>query len=164
LFVILIAFCIVGKLDNLNQETITVKQYAGTHKTLEVVELKADYTAELAPIIMSAAGNQTYKGKYLVACVLRNRVEKYGLESVLTSGHVEKPYIKPKGLSEWQSEQIDKQYQDCVKAVNKAYETQEYADLLYYCNPKISSQDGLEFFNKLTFVIAEGEHKFYKED
>lgn len=162
------------KVDTQNYTQIEQKQ---EHNKLNVIvikikvkettlydELTAEQIETLARIVMSASGNQTYKGKYLVACVLRNRVNKYGVVNVLTSGHVETPYKQLQGLSEWQSKQVNKQLTECRQAIKQAFSCSDNEDLFYYQNPQYSTNDGLEFFETLQFVIKEDEHCFYKEN
>lgn len=125
-------------------------------------ELTENQKEQLTGVIMAAAGNESYKGKYLVACVLRNRVNKYGIYKVLTSGHVEKPFYITNETG-YELEQRNKQLADARQAFKIAFNNNDYPNLMYYQNPLYSTDDGLAFFSKLTYVLTEGGHNFYKE-
>jgi spore germination cell wall hydrolase CwlJ-like protein len=148
----------------------TTQIVLAVNKETEVIHIK--YTlydkltesqkGKLTGIIMAAAGSESYRGKYLVACVLRNRVKKYGIYEVLTSGHVEKPFYITDETG-WELEQREKQLADAEKALETAFNNNAYPELMYYQNPLYSTDDGLAFFNNLEYVLSEGGHKFYKE-
>ena len=117
----------------------------------------------LSRVVFSEAGNQSYKGKILVAATIYNRSQRTGLtpyDVVCQPGQ----YATPRELPTITTTEEIKALEDCRKAVIEVFNSNNtYGDIEYFCNPRISNKASLEWFkDNLTLVCVEGEHNFYK--
>ena len=117
----------------------------------------------LSRVVFSEAGNQSYKGKVLVAATIYNRSQRTGMtpyEVVCQPGQ----YATPRELSTITTPQEIKALEECRQAVIEVFNSNDtYNGIEYFCNPRISNKASLKWFkDNLTLVIIEGEHNFYK--
>lgn len=177
ILIILLVFGIMGKLDRAEEnqpetetqaetviETVEEPKVQTTEETEIVKYDPVDYyVRELTPIVMSAAGCTNYESKYKVACVLRNRKEKYGMDSPLFWEYIEPPF-RITDETDWELETRQEQWADCERAIRQAFTEPYYnTSIFYYCVPDDCSEEGWEFFKTLTFVCKADVIYFYKE-
>lgn len=121
---------------------------------------------DIALVVMAESGNQSFRGKYLVACTIVNRSKKYNKsfdEIIYQPGQYAKPYVFKTGLSTWQKEQESLMFNECVEAVKMALEETE--PVMYFCNPKTSTKAGFEWIEENAILYCvEQDHNFYIEE
>lgn len=117
----------------------------------------------LARVVFAESGNQSYKGKILVAATIKNRSEQWNItptEAVTAKDQ----YAKPYDIAKIKTNIEKQQHADCIKAITEVFNSNNtYDDVLYFCNPKLSNEQSLKWFNdNLVLVTVEGDHYFYK--
>ena len=119
----------------------------------------------LARVVFAESGNQSYKGKVLVAATIRNRFRTGNYLFPINVVNQPGQYASAKELSEINTATERKQYEDCKKALIEAFNSGDtYKDIKYFCNPKTSDPVMLQWFkNELELVTIEGQHYFYRE-
>lgn len=121
---------------------------------------------DIALVVMAESGNQSFRGKYLVACTIVNRSKKYNKsfdEIMYQPGQYAKPYVFKTGHSAWQKEQELLMFNECVAAVKMALEETE--PVMYFCNPKTSTKTGFEWIEENAILYCvEQDHNFYVEE
>lgn len=184
--IIVIAFflvvCIVGKMDDnqhrKEQQTqakqITVPALLFSKPAPVYVQTVAEPEQELfipaeldllSRVIFTEAGNQSYKGKLLVAATIKNRYQAGDYNSLYAVVNQQGQYATPRELATITTPQELAQLEECKRAVIEALNSHDtYGRVSYFCNPKISDKVSLRWFeNELELVCVEGEHSFYRE-
>lgn len=117
----------------------------------------------IARVVMAESGNQTIRGKYLVACTIFNRSEMMGIplsEVVTQPNQYSDPYVFKSGLSEWQREQERNMFDECVEAVKLASEDTE--PVIYFFNPETSEPTAMAWIeDNNPYYCVEKDHIFY---
>ncbi len=181
--IIVIAFfliaCIVGKLDYSQyqkEQQTKVEQITVPAFLFEKPEPKYIFTIEqelfipteidlLSRVVFSEAGNQSYKGKLLVAATIKNRYQTGNYNSLYAVVNQQGQYATPRDLATITTPQELAQLEECKRAVIEALNSHDtYGRVSYFCNPRICDKSLLRWFeSELELVCIEGEHNFYRE-
>lgn len=155
-------------IEQVNEKTNTiVSKYKILEKqNAEKILSEEKMINDIALVVMAESGNQSFRGKYLVACTIVNRSKKYNKsfdEVMYQPGQYAKPYVFKTGLSTWQKEQETLMFNECVEAVKMALEETE--PVMYFCNPKTSTKTGFEWIEENAILYCvEQDHNFYVEE
>jgi spore germination cell wall hydrolase CwlJ-like protein len=174
--------CFIGKLDE-NQyqkeqqtqsEQITVPALLFDKSAPVYVQTMAEPEHELfipveldllSRVIFTEAGNQSYRGKLLVAATIRNRYRTGNYRDLCAVVYQQGQYATPRELPTITTPQELKQLEECKQAVIEVLNSDDtYGGVMYFCNPRISDPVSLRWFeSELELVCVEGEHYFYRE-
>lgn len=135
--------------------TLTIQQtlFADVSEEELEEELFYDQLEEVAVCATAEAQNQGYKGMYLVACVIFNRVKHPDYPDTIHGVIAQKNQFA--SYSDGGMEKWNVPSEECYKAVWDAYTDNRYPDLVYFCEGSYSKHGTPAFKYKDHYFSAE---------